>query len=428
MLAAAVTAAVVASHLFPGERDLASYTFSEFKREHGKQYATAVEERRRSAIFRDNLRIIRTHNAHPDKSWWADVNRFTDWTNDEFTLWRTGGAHQSAAREANAVEEEEQPEREEEEAPSIGTPQGRAAAADMSLPDEVDWRTKPGVLTPVNDQGLCGSCWAFSAVETLESAYAVATGEPAIRLSEEQVVSCMPNPRQCGGTGGCNGGLQSLALNYSASMGGLTTASAYPYTGGGACSAKKPKPAVVNAGFVTLPTNDYAELMAAVATKGPIAISVAAGGMGWQIYKGGVFDGVTKGIFHPGCGWWVDHGVQLVGYGGNLTSRQLQEAGSRRPSAPSATGGFSEPRSADAPNGPPRGEDQAYWIVRNSWGAGWGEKGFIRLARHGEGKEPCGKDRHRTITCKGDSKRPVEYCGVCAMMSLSLYPTGVRKA
>ena len=145
--------------------------------------------------------------------------------------------------------------------------------------------------------------------------------------------------------------------------------------------------------------------------------SVAAGGLGWQIYKGGVFDGVTHGIFHPGCGYWVDHGVQLVGYGGNLTSRRAA-AGESTSGGGGLVGG----------GGPPRGKDKAYWIVRNSWSNAWGEEGYIRLARHGEGKEPCGKDTHRTITCKGDSKKPVEYCGVCAMMSLSLYPTGVRKA
>merc|ERR1711884_578252 len=100
----------------------------------------------------------------------------------------------------------------------------------------------------------------------------------------------------------------------------------------------------------------------------------------------GVFDG---GEF--GCGYDMDHGVNLVGYG--------------------IDGG------------------EMYWLVRNSWGGSWGESGYIRIKRNGRGKEPCGEDKTPSDgdACAGDSRKPT-YCGVCAIMSSSSYPTGLAKA
>ena len=134
-----------------------------------------------------------------------------------------------------------------------------------------------------------------------------------------------------------------------------------------------------------LPTNNYTSLVAAVATVGPIAISIAASSMAFQFYDRGVFDGKD-------CGWDEDHAVGLVGYGTD-----------------------------------PTGGD--YWIVRNSWGAGWGEGGYMRLARFGEGKEPCGMDKTPGdgSACEGDTT-PVKLCGACGILSDSSYPTGVTKA
>jgi len=129
--------------------------------------------------------------------------------------------------------------------------------------------------------------------------------------------------------------------------------------------------------------NDYTELVTAVAMVGPVAISVAAGGFGWQIYGGGIYSKANDFV--------MDHAVQLVGYGSEGS--------------------------------------QDYWIVRNSWGSGWGESGYMRVARYGEGKEPCGMDNNPADgdACKGDNT-PREYCGVCGILSSSSYPTGVRKA
>lgn len=249
------------------------------------------------------------------------------------------------------------------------------------VPASVDWRTKSGVVTPVKNQGGCGSCWAFSAAETMESALAIATGEPAPVLSPQQIVSCSPNPQHCGGTGGCDGSTQELAFEYTKTA-GLTLDSYYGYTATtGTCETDKCVPVAQNSGHVLLPKNNYTSLITAVANVGPIAISVAAGGMGWQIYGGGVLTG--------DCGWDEDHAVQMVGYGTD-------------------------------------GSD--YWLVRNSWGASWGEAGYIRIKRYGEGKEPCGTDSTPGdgSACEGDTK-PETLCGLCGILSDSSYPTGLKK-
>jgi cathepsin L len=249
--------------------------------------------------------------------------------------------------------------------------------------DRLDWREKDGIVTPVKDQGGCGSCWAFSATETFESHLAIATGTKAPQLSPQQIVSCAPNPKHCGGTGGCQGSTQPLAFQYTEGA-GLTTEANYRYAGRtGTCQTSKIKPVAFNGGLTQLQVNNYTQLMQAVQI-GPIAISLDAGGfLTNQAYGGGV---VT-------CGndWDMDHAVQLVGYG---------------------TDG---------------GKD--YWLVRNSWGSGWGESGYIRLERFGEGKEPCGMDKtpQDGDACQGDTKAR-KYCGSCGILSASSYPTGMRKA
>merc|ERR1719221_235404 len=258
------------------------------------------------------------------------------------------------------------------------------ARGNASLPSSVDWR-KPqpyAALTPVKNQGGCGSCWAFAAVETLESRLAIATKQDAPILSPQQIVSCAPNPDDCGGTGGCQGSTEELAFSYTKGA-GITSEASYAYKGTtGKCDTSKIKAVAHNSGYQKIATNDYNGLMSAV-VEGPVAITVAAGGFGWQLYGGGVY--------HGNCGYDLDHGVQLVGYGSD------------------------------------KGTD--YWIVRNSWGAGWGEHGFIRLQRFGDGKEPFGVDTAPGdgIACKGDKSQKT-YCGMCGILADTSYPTGLTKA
>lgn len=196
----------------------------------------------------------------------------------------------------------------------------------------------------------------------------------------------MANPDDCGGSGGCGGATQPLAFNYTEYT-GLTLESDYPYRAQTLkCQERNIVPVVKNTGVVQLPSNDAAALLGAVATVGPVSISVDAGS--WSSYGGGVYT--------DACGWDVDHAVQLVGYG--------EDAGN------------------------------LYWLVRNSWGTGWGESGYIRLVRFSDGtstgaSEPCGVDStpQDGMACAGDTA-PITYCGQCAVLSASSYPTGVGKA
>ena len=139
-------------------------------------------------------------------------------------------------------------------------------------------------------------------------------------------------------------------------------------------------PVVTNTGLVQLPTNNFTALVGAVATVGPVSISVAAGS--WSSYGGGVYSGSRD--------YDMDHAVQLVGYG--------EDSG------------------------------RLYWLVRNSWGSGWGEPGYIRLERFGEGSEPCGTDStpQDGMACPGDTT-PVQYCGKCAILSASSYHHGCER-
>ena len=189
-------------------------------------------------------------------------------------------------------------------------------------------------------------------------------------------MSCAPNAAKCGGTGGCEGSTQWLGFNYTIGN-GITDESDYPYTARtGTCEESKIVKKAGIKGCVRLPANNYSTLMNAVATIGPISISAAA--EPWQMYESGIFNG--------NCGTDVDHAIQAVGYG--------------------AQGA------------------KTYWLVRNSWGASWGEKGYIRITRTGL-KTKCAVDKtpgDGTGCAGGPSSMQV--CGLCGMLSDSSYVTG----
>lgn len=218
---------------------------------------------------------------------------------------------------------------------------------------------------------------AFSTAETVESTIAIATGKPPLVLSEQELVDCLPNPKQCGGTGGCEGATQWLGFDY-VSKNGMASEAGYPYTAAdGQCKQFTPvvHPGVIGS-FVRIPPNNYSALMNAVVNVGPIAISAAA--EPWQTYE--------SGVFSSDCGADVDHAIQLVGFG---------------------TDGGSD-----------------YWLVRNSWGGSWGEDGYIRIKRFGDkGQEPCQTDSQPGdgTGCKGGPSS-VQVCGLCGILSDSSYP------
>jgi len=266
------------------------------------------------------------------------------------------------------------------------SPVSESAQVDISkLPKSFDWRKK-GVISQVKDQGHCGSCWAFGTTETVESHAAIATGLLAT-LSPQQLVSCAPNPLQCGGIGGCQGSIPEVAFNYIQQY-GMTSEWMMPYTSyygdDGKCGwneTKVPSQGIVTiSGYRKLPSNDYAAVMDALVNIGPLAINVQADT--WKDYHGGVFDGCTNYSNVD-----IDHVVQLVGYG---TDAKLGD----------------------------------YWLVRNSWDVTWGEGGFIRLKR--ESSPKCGDDvtpSHGTGCKAGPSKQRV--CGTCGLLFDASYPLDV---
>ncbi|XP_038681702.1 senescence-specific cysteine protease SAG39-like [Tripterygium wilfordii] len=200
-----------------------------------------------------------------------------------------------------------------------------------AIPSAMDWRRK-GAVTPVKNQDKCGCCWAFSAVAAVEGITKLRT-EKLISLSEQELVDCDVK----GEDKGCNGGLMDDAFKFIIKNHGLTTERNYPYKGAdGKCNTRRAaNPAVKIKGYQNVPANNENALLNAVAHQ-PVSVAIDAGGFEFQFYFGGIFKGV--------CGNQLNHGVAAVGYG-------VTEDGTK------------------------------YWLVKNSWGPEWGEKGYIRMQR-----------------------------------------------
>uniref|UniRef100_A0A7S3BM85 Cysteine protease n=2 Tax=Prasinoderma singulare TaxID=676789 RepID=A0A7S3BM85_9VIRI len=343
--------------------DHAEASFARYVAEHGKVYADAEERALRLSLFSAELARVEAHNAR-GASYTLGLNSFSDRTAEEKRAYR--GYTRSARRRPAA-------------APKAAL--AATATAGDGLPEAVDWRQQ-GVVTPPKNQASCGSCWAHASTECLESAVAITTGK-LFNFSVQELVSCVPNPDACGGTGGCEGATAPLAF-ASVITRGIVEESAYPYTAEtSTCDdAVVASPVAGITGYTHVTDNSPQALKEAVATIGPVSISVAASK--WFGYSGGIYDDADA------CGYEVDHLVQLVGYGTDQDS----------------------------------GTD--YWIVRNSWGQSWGEQGYIRLKREAADEAPvCGTDDapDQGSACKG-APETLKVCGICGMYSDSNVPTG----
>jgi len=288
--------------------------FAEFITKYNKKY-DADEFLDRYNVFKTNAKLIEDHNAG-QHDYSMGMNEFGDLTFEEFRNRYTGflGKRSEFARSQNLHQ----------------IIPGRALASSL------DWSSK-GAVTPVKNQGQCGSCWAFSTTGSVEGVTQISSGK-LVSLSEQQLVDCAGAE----GNQGCNGGLMDYGFEYIIKNGGLDTETDYRYTAqDGACNrAKAGKKNSPIKGYKDITVGSEAALMDAV-NLNPVSIAIEADQSGFQFYSGGVFSG--------NCGHQLDHGVLLVGYG------------------------------TDA------GKD--YWKVKNSWGQSWGESGYIRLVR---GKNQCG--------------------------------------
>ena len=325
--------------------------WSAWKEKHGKQYATKHAELQRYGHFKRSLRQIQELSvAHPDARF--GLNEHSDSSPEEWLHRSTSlkappppqatGTGPGARSSTSATTGKQQQRRALAEAVVLA-----AGTASGTSPDPVDWRTK-GVVTGVKNQGKCGSCWAFSAVAAIESAWAIA-GNPLVSLSEEFLVDC-DQPQS---PGGCDGGFDQQAYQF-VIKNGIDKEATYPYTAGGGkgstCSRHWPPTSPVRiAGFVNLPSNET-EMAAFASESGPFAIAVDAGHPLWYNYE--------SGIVRSCCYRALEHAPTVVGWG------------------------------IDA--------KEPYWIVRNSWGSSWGERGYIRLEL---GSNQCGITQSPTAPC-----------------------------
>jgi len=299
----------------------------------GVGYATEIETIGRFNVFKTNSRLAEQRNrrgalnAKPSqKPETHGVTKFMDLTPQEFKAKYTGLIPYKNKTQA---------------AMKIHSDAEKIAAKANSI----DWNAK-GVLTPIKNQGSCGSCWAFSATEQLESQYYQKYGSLK-ELSPQQITSCDTT------SNGCGGGNPILAWGYVYSFGGQEPNTAYPYTSGisgqtGTCTANKAD-VIEDVGesysLIASTPSEESNMLAQI-QESPMSVCVDA--ELWQTYQGGVITASS------GCGTSIDHAVQATGYN----------------------------------------SEGNYWIVRNSWGESWGENGFVWVEY---GSNVCGITDQATV-------------------------------
>jgi cathepsin L len=370
--------AVVSATLLGASRAQELPTFESFIETHARTYQEGSEEyNMRKALYQQRKTDSEMHNSKPNRLWTAGVNKLWDWTETELKTLRGwdgsampagGGSSRSVHKHATFLQQE------------------------ADLPKEKMW-TDLATAQHIRNQGDCGSCWAIAASTVLEGHAEIYTGKPRT-FSAQQIVQCTPNPRHCGGYGGCQGATAELAMDW-VLKNGCSETSKMPYTAqDGACSSggatsdmammllddsasSSGSSAFGMTGWETLPKNAYEPLLRALAEKGPVAVSVAADA--WFNYESGIFNGCGKDAV-------IDHAVVAMGYGEDAST------------------------------------NTKFWLIQNSWGETWGESGHIRLQRIDSG-DYCGmnNDPQKGVACQGETE-PVPVCGMCGVLFDSVVP------
>lgn len=286
--------------------------FQRWKDKHGKAYTHTGEAERRFKNFKNNLEYIVEKKNNPSGHV-VGLNKFADMSNEEFRETYLKKIQKPTSK-------------------AFGNAKSNSHKTVQSCeaPSSLDWR-KRGIVTPVKDQGSCGSCWSFSTTGAIEGINALVTGD-LISLSEQELVDCDTTNY------GCDGGNMDYAFDWVIKNGGIDTESDYPYTGvDGTCNITKEETKAVSIdGYKDVEPFGSALLCAAV--QQPISVGMVGSSIDFQLY--------TSGIYNGDCSndpYYIDHAVLIVGYGSE------------------------------------NGED--YWIVKNSWGTSWGIDGYFYIIR-----------------------------------------------
>lgn len=355
-------------------------TFDDFVQQHSRSYRQGSDEYvMRRSLYEQRKNAADAHNANSDRLWTAGANKLSDWTAEEFLQLRgwDGSARPENGGSARSIQ-----------------PHSTFLQRREDFPAEKIWDNLVTTKHTKN-QGGCGSCWAVATATVLEAHSEIHTGSNRT-FSAQQIVECTPNPRHCGGDGGCKGATAELAMEW-VLRNGCAEESKVPYLGmDGACTTGKPlltekdageTPASQSAppvgeafgmvGWETLAKNKYEPLVRALVERGPVAVSVAASE--WMMYDSGIFNGCGKDAI-------IDHAVTAIGYGIKNNVK--------------------------------------FWLIQNSWGDDWGENGHIRLLRNeNEDTEYCGMNTKPQlgVACKGETE-PVPVCGMCGVLFDSVVP------
>ncbi|XP_024426188.1 cathepsin K [Desmodus rotundus] len=288
--------------------------WEQWKKTYRKQYNSKVDEISRRLIWEKNLKHISIHNLEASlgvHTYELAMNHLGDMTSEEVVQKMTGLKVPPSHSRSNDTR-------------YVPDWEGK-------VPDSIDYRKK-GYVTPVKNQGQCGSCWAFSSVGALEGQLKKKTGK-LLNLSPQNLVDCVSE------NDGCGGGYMTNAFHYVQKNQGIDSEDAYPYVGQDeSCMYNPTGKAAKCRGYKEIPEGNEKALKRAVARVGPISVAIDASLTSFQFYSKGVY-------YDKNCNSDnLNHAVLAVGYG-------IQKR-------------------------------KKHWIIKNSWGESWGNKGYILMARN----------------------------------------------